>query len=87
MLTTAPKQVRIEELQISTEYPRVEVIFEGATGLAWLQRPFYDEELETNLERFVTLVEPVLLIVLGIVIAGLLLALYLPLFQLSSVVH
>lgn len=48
---------------------------------------FYDEELETNLERFVTLVEPVLLIVLGIVIAGLLLALYLPLFQLSSVVR
>jgi type IV pilus assembly protein PilC len=48
---------------------------------------FYDEELETNLERFVTLVEPVMLIVLGIVIAGLLLALYLPLFQLSSVVH
>jgi type IV pilus assembly protein PilC len=48
---------------------------------------FFDEELETNLERFVTLVEPVLLIVLGIVIAGLLLALYLPLFQLSSVVR
>ena len=48
---------------------------------------FFDEELETNLERFVTLIEPVLLIVLGIVIAGLLLALYLPLFQLSSVVR
>jgi type IV pilus assembly protein PilC len=48
---------------------------------------FYDEELETNLERFVTLIEPILLILLGIVIAGLLLALYLPLFQLSSVVH
>jgi type IV pilus assembly protein PilC len=48
---------------------------------------FYDEELETNLERFVTLVEPVLLILLGIVIAALLLALYLPLFQLSSVVR
>jgi type IV pilus assembly protein PilC len=47
---------------------------------------FYDEELETSLERFVTLVEPVLLILLGIVIAALLLALYLPLFQLSSVV-
>jgi len=47
---------------------------------------FYDEELETSLERFVTLVEPVLLILLGIVIAGLLLALYMPLFQLSSVV-
>ena len=36
-------------------------------------------------ERFVTLVEPVLLVVMGIVIAGLLLALYMPLFQLSSV--
>ena len=48
---------------------------------------FYDEELETNLERFVMLVEPVLLILLGIVIAALLLALYLPLFELSSVVR
>jgi type IV pilus assembly protein PilC len=46
---------------------------------------FYDEEISTNLERFVTLVEPTLLVVMGIVIAGLLLALYMPLFQLSSV--
>jgi type IV pilus assembly protein PilC len=46
---------------------------------------FYDEEIATNMERFVTLVEPVLLVFMGIVIAGLLLALYMPLFQLSSV--
>ncbi|PYR26625.1 MAG: hypothetical protein DMF92_18060 [Acidobacteria bacterium] len=46
---------------------------------------FYDEEISTNMERFVTLVEPVLLVVMGMVIAGLLLALYMPLFQLSSV--
>jgi type IV pilus assembly protein PilC len=46
---------------------------------------FYDEEIATNMERFVTLVEPVLLVIMGIVIAGLLLALYMPLFQLSSV--
>ena len=31
---------------------------------------FYDEEISTNMERFVTLVEPVLLVVMGIVIAG-----------------
>ena len=37
---------------------------------------FYDEEIETNLGRFVTLIEPVLLVIMGIVIAGLLLALY-----------
>jgi type IV pilus assembly protein PilC len=46
---------------------------------------FFDEEIGTNMERFVTLVEPALLVVMGIVIAGLLLALYMPLFQLSSV--
>jgi type IV pilus assembly protein PilC len=46
---------------------------------------FFDEEIATNMERFVTLVEPTLLVCMGIVIAGLLLALYMPLFQLSSV--
>lgn len=46
---------------------------------------FYDEEIATSMDRFVTLVEPVLLVIMGIVIAGLLLALYLPLFQLSAV--
>ena len=45
---------------------------------------FYDEEIETNLGRFVTLVEPILLVIMGIVIAGLLLALYMPLFNLST---
>jgi type IV pilus assembly protein PilC len=37
------------------------------------------------MERFVALVEPTLLVMMGIIIAGLLLALYMPLFQLSSV--
>jgi type IV pilus assembly protein PilC len=47
---------------------------------------FYDEEIDTVLGRFVTLVEPVLLVIMGLIIAVLLLALYLPVFQLSSVV-
>ena len=45
---------------------------------------FYDEENETSLERFSNLVQPVLLIIMGVIIAGLLLSLYMPLFQLSS---
>ena len=45
---------------------------------------FYDEEIETNLGRFITVIEPVLLVIMGIVIAGLLLSLYMPLFQLSN---
>jgi type IV pilus assembly protein PilC len=46
---------------------------------------FYDEEISTSMERFVTLVEPTLLVIMGVVIAVLLLALYMPIFQLSSV--
>jgi len=45
---------------------------------------FYDEEIETTLSRFVLLVEPALLVIMGLVIAGLLLALYMPMFNLSS---
>ena len=47
---------------------------------------FYDEEIETEVARFITLVEPVLLVVMGAVIAVVVLALYMPLFELSSVV-
>ena len=47
---------------------------------------FYDEEIETDVSRFITLVEPVLLIVMGIVIAGVVLALYMPVFEMSSIV-
>ena len=45
---------------------------------------FYDEDIETKLSRFLLLIEPILLVVMGIVIAALLIALYLPVFQLSS---
>jgi type IV pilus assembly protein PilC len=46
---------------------------------------FYDEEISTSMDRFVTLIEPTLLVMMGIIIASLLLAMYMPLFQLSSV--
>ena len=48
---------------------------------------FYDEEVETAVGRFVTIIEPALLVVMGAVIAGLVLALYVPLFNLTSAVH
>ena len=46
---------------------------------------FYDEENETSLTRFSNLIQPILLIVMGVIIAALLLSLYMPLFQLSSI--
>ena len=47
---------------------------------------FYDEEIETEVSRFITLVEPLLLVIMGVIIAVVVLALYMPLFELSSVV-
>lgn len=46
---------------------------------------FYDEEIETEVGRFITIIEPLLLIFMGIIIAAVVLALYMPLFELSSV--
>jgi type IV pilus assembly protein PilC len=46
---------------------------------------FYDEEIDTEVGRFITIIEPLLLILMGIIIAGVVLALYMPLFELSSV--
>jgi type IV pilus assembly protein PilC len=46
---------------------------------------FYDEEIESRLSRMVSALEPIILVVMGGVIALLLYAFYLPLFQLSSV--
>jgi len=46
---------------------------------------FYDEEIEARLARIVAAIEPIILVFMGGVIAVLLYAFYLPLFQLSSV--
>jgi type IV pilus assembly protein PilC len=47
---------------------------------------FYDEEIETEVGRFVTVIEPALLIIMGVVIAVIVLSLYLPLFNITSVI-
>jgi type IV pilus assembly protein PilC len=47
---------------------------------------FYDEDIETTLARFTRLIEPVMLVIMAVIIASILLALYLPVFQLSSAV-
>jgi type IV pilus assembly protein PilC len=46
---------------------------------------FYDEENGTTLTRFSNLIQPILLVVMGVVIAFLLMSLYMPLFNLSSI--
>ena len=46
---------------------------------------FYDEEIEARLQRLVAAIEPIILVFMGSIIAILLYAFYLPLFQLSNV--
>ncbi len=46
---------------------------------------FYDEEIETEVGRFITLIEPIILVIMGVVIAAVVLALYMPLFELTSI--
>jgi len=48
---------------------------------------FFDERVETALSRFITVVEPLLLVIMGVVIATLLLVLYWPLLQIGAVVQ
>jgi len=95
-LTSAGQQVRegrslAAAMQDSGAFPDVSIkmveVGESTGALGEMLNSladFYDEEIETNLGRFITLVEPILLVVMGLVIAGLLLALYMPLFNLSS---
>jgi type IV pilus assembly protein PilC len=48
---------------------------------------FYDEEIETRLQAALALVEPIILVVMAVIVAGMLLAFYLPLFQAISAVQ
>jgi type IV pilus assembly protein PilC len=47
---------------------------------------FYDEELDTRIATVLSLVEPVLLVLMAIIVAGMLLAFYLPMFQAVSAI-
>lgn len=48
---------------------------------------FYDEEIDTSITNLLSIVEPVMLIAMGIVIAAILLAMYYPLFTLITTVN
>jgi type IV pilus assembly protein PilC len=47
---------------------------------------FYDEEVDSAVEALTALLEPMLMIFLGVVIGGLVIAMYLPIFKLAGVV-
>jgi len=47
---------------------------------------FYDEEVDTAVDSLTALLEPMLIVFLGVTVGGLLIAMYLPIFQLADVV-
>ena len=47
---------------------------------------FYDEEVDQAVENLTTLMEPAMLVFLGVIIGGLVISMYLPIFKMASVV-
>src|SRR5215213_8064253 len=47
---------------------------------------FWDEEIEAILGALTSLIEPLLIVVLGVIIGGIVIALFMPIFKLSDVV-
>ena len=47
---------------------------------------FYDEEVDTAVENLTSAIEPMMMAFLGVVIGGLVVALYLPVFQMAGAV-
>ena len=48
---------------------------------------FLDEEIETTLSGLTSLIEPILIVVLGILVGGMVICMFLPIFKLSEIVN
>ena len=47
---------------------------------------FYDEEVDQAVENMTALIEPFMLVFLGVVIGGLVVSMYLPIFKMASAI-
>ena len=48
---------------------------------------FLDEEIETTLSGLTSLIEPILIVFLGVVIGGMVICMFLPIFKMSEIVN
>jgi type IV pilus assembly protein PilC len=48
---------------------------------------YYEGEVERLLDRLTTLVEPIMMMSMGLLIGGIIIAMYVPIFQLAGTVH
>jgi type IV pilus assembly protein PilC len=47
---------------------------------------FYDQEVEATTEQLMSLIEPLMIVVLGVVVGGMIVAMYLPMFKIFDVI-
>ena len=45
---------------------------------------FYDEEVDQAVENLTSMIEPMMIVFLGVVVGGLIVAMYLPIFQMAG---
>jgi type II secretory pathway component PulF len=48
---------------------------------------YYENEIDDQMKKFATIIEPVLLIIMGVVVGGIVMSLILPIFKLSKMAH
>jgi type IV pilus assembly protein PilC len=48
---------------------------------------FYEAEVDNAVDAMSSLLEPLIMVILGVIVGGLVIAMYLPIFQLGNVVH
>jgi type IV pilus assembly protein PilC len=48
---------------------------------------FYDDDVEATTEALTSLIEPLLIAFLGVVVGGMIVCLYLPIFQITTLIH
>jgi type IV pilus assembly protein PilC len=46
---------------------------------------YYDEKIQTKIDTFVSLIEPIVIIFMGLIVAAMLLSVYLPIFNIIRV--
>lgn len=48
---------------------------------------FYDQEVESMTEQLTALIEPIMIAVIGVLIGGMIVALYMPIFDIYGHIH
>ncbi len=81
MLTqTAFPKMLVRMLQAGEKTGKIDVMMDNIAD-------FYDDEVETMLEGLTSLLEPLLMVFLGVIIGGIVLCMFMPIFKMSEVVN